>query len=204
MGAKAWFAAYFDGDATEVLWNAPTLDQEGSDALVDRLFPSTRVRRIEDGRLAYLNPDRGEVLAGDYGRVKIVAHDELAGDHLSKTDARWLRSDLGSTIFVQAMHSVSDFGAFALWRDGQLVRAVSVSPDDGIMENIGEALPFEAPYWSGERPVEDGYPLPFHPLEDAVFAHLGFGFEGGDPKVCDPMEIPIARYKFERARWKLR
>ncbi|WP_165949437.1 DUF6928 family protein [Kribbella turkmenica] len=41
-----------------------------------------------------------------------------------------------------------------------------LAPDDGVLENLGEPLPFERPYWAGEHPVEvdeEPYPLEFHP-----------------------------------------
>ncbi|MFI1851791.1 DUF6928 family protein [Streptomyces sp. NPDC020480] len=55
---------------------------------------------------------------------------------------------------------------------------------------MGEPLPFELPYWAGERPADvvpwpdeddEPYPLPFHPLElgeDALRALCGFIQEG--------------------------
>ncbi len=70
------------------------------------------------------------------------------------------------------MHSVVDWLAFAVWEDGRLVRSLSLSSDDGVMEDVGDPMPFEAAYWGGEYPVphdpewsDEPYPLPFHPLE---------------------------------------
>jgi hypothetical protein len=85
------------------------------------------------------------------------------------------------------MHSVVDWFAYAIWTpDGQLRRSLSLAPDDGIYENLGEPLPFERPYWAGEHPLEvdedeEPYSLPFHPLElaeDALRTFFGFNFEG--------------------------
>ncbi|MFG3077194.1 DUF6928 family protein [Streptomyces sp. NPDC048225] len=59
-----------------------------------------------------------------------------------------------------------------------------------MIESIGEPLPFELPYWAGDRPAdviswpdedEETYPLPFHPLElgeAALRALCGFVQEG--------------------------
>jgi hypothetical protein len=67
------------------------------------------------------------------------------------------------------MHSVVDWFAFAHWNNGRLVRSLSLSPDSGILEDIGLKLAFEEPYWSGQHPAgddeDDEYPLPFHPLD---------------------------------------
>jgi len=39
--------------------------------------------------------------------------------------------------------------AFAQWVNGKLVRSLSLSPDSGILEDIGPRFPFEEPFWSG-------------------------------------------------------
>jgi hypothetical protein len=49
------------------------------------------------------------------------------------------------------MHSVSDTLAFAVWKDGVLVRSLSLSPHGGIAEDLGERLEFEEAYWAGEH-----------------------------------------------------
>ena len=103
-----------------------------------------------------------------------------------------------------------DWFAYAIWTpDGQLRRALSLSPDSGIAENLGEPLPFERPYWTGEQPVDTGdpdqpYPLPFHPLEmaeDALRHLFGFNYEGlyldDDP---DLEEVTLAGYIVENTR----
>ncbi|MBR7832068.1 hypothetical protein KDL01_02290 [Actinospica durhamensis] len=92
-------------------------------------------------------------------------------------------------MLLHAMHSVSDTLAFAVWKQGELVRSLSLSPHGGITENIGEPLPFEKPFWAGEHAVspvpgklsKGPYPLPFHPLtlgEAALRALFGFVVEG--------------------------
>jgi hypothetical protein len=59
-------------------------------------------------------------------------------------------------------------------------------PGEGIVEDIGSPLPFEAPFRAGEHPVvptrgRPAYPLPFHPVDlgEAVPRDLlGFVIEG--------------------------
>jgi len=79
------------------------------------------------------------------------------------------------------------------------------------MEDIGQRLPFEEPYWSGEHPVvdseeeEDAYPFPFHPLElgeETLKDRFGYELERDiDPSLLEPQSIPLVRYKRTRSAW---
>lgn len=98
------------------------------------------------------------------------------------------------------MHSVSDSLSYAVWENGRLVRSLSLSPGSGIAENIGDPLPFEEPYWAGAYPVDDEYPLPFHPLElggeDALRALFGFVGEGRlHPADIDAESVRLAGFQ---------
>lgn len=42
--------------------------------------------------------------------------------------------------------SVVDFFAYAQWINCKFVRSLSLSPDSGILEDIGQRLPFEEPF----------------------------------------------------------
>jgi hypothetical protein len=203
MGAKAWFIAYFDGDSRKVLAGKPRLDRTASRDLAARLLPRKRLTEIEDGNLGLLDPDEDKIFAGSYPGLRIVAHLEMGDTNPSRVERRWVDPSLGRIAYLHATHSVVDWFAFGLWRDGKLVRSLSMTPDDGIYEQIGPPLPFEKPYWSGKHaletePGEDPYPLPFHPLElaeDSLLHHLGFQFEGLRKNwVCDPFKIPIMRF----------
>ena len=114
------------------------------------------------------------------------------------------------TVYLHAMHSVVDWFACALWINGQLVRSLSLSPGSGILEDIGQKLTFEVPYWSGQHPAtdrdEDDYPFPFHPLELGAAALKEFfdcQLEGSsDPTLLQPESIPLVKYKRSRSRWR--
>ncbi|WP_205648587.1 DUF6928 family protein [Acuticoccus kandeliae] len=201
MGTKAWFIAYFDHDPRKALAGNPALDRTAARNLAERLLPGQVLADTGDGVLAALYPTKRQVFAGVYGGVRIVAHNDLAKDKPSEIDRRWFDPSLGEYAYVHATHSGVDWLAFGLWHEGRLVRSLSLNPDDGIFENIGEPLPFEAPYWDGKRPVED-YPLPFHPLdlsEAAMLHQLGFQFVGKDSEwVWDPYDVPIATFGLKR------
>jgi hypothetical protein len=135
----------------------------------------------------------------------VLCTGEVGIDHPSQIDRRFLEAAGGRTVYLQAMHSVVDWFAFAIWDGkGRLVSALSLSPDSGIMENDGEPLPFEVPYWAGQKALEtesddEPYPLPFHPLElaeDALRALFGFNYEG-TMEDDDPDLVGIALAGFE-------
>jgi len=211
MGAKAWFAAYYDLDPKVILAKKPELNREACISLAKKFLPGVALREKEDGSLDFLNPGKREIFVGVYGDLKIIAHEDLGGDYPSRIDRRWHSTELGSTTYVHATASVVDWCAFGLWKEGELVRALSVSPDGGVKEDIGNKLPFEASFWDGSPALEDDldddaeYPLSFHPLElseAALLAMLGFQFEGHpDDWVCDPAEVSIMRFEISKNAW---
>ncbi|MFF3630607.1 DUF6928 family protein [Streptomyces sp. NPDC002164] len=68
----------------------------------------------------------------------------------SSPAGRVRRAAGGRHVVPHLMHGVMDRCAFAVWR-GELERSPSLSPNGGVAENIGEPLPFEAPY-RGRKP----------------------------------------------------
>jgi len=203
MGAKDWMVLYADREIRPILQAAPPMNRAATRVLVERLYPQRRLSETEDGCLYGANPPDGQIYAGCFPGLTIVCATEVALDHPSELERRFLAEGAGRTTYLHAMHSVVDWFAYAIWApDGTLTRSLSLSPDSGIMENIGTPLPFEAPYWDGERPLEteddDPYPLAFHPLElaeDALRTLFGFNYEGtyhdDDP---DPTAIVLAGY----------
>jgi hypothetical protein len=194
VGAKDWMIVYADGDVRPVLQKAPPPDRAEARAVVERLYPGHDITETADGNLdENANPPGGEVYVGCFEGLTVVCTGDVALDALSAVDERFLAEGRGRTTYVHAMHSVVDWGAFAVWKpDGTLWRALSLSPESGIVENIGEPFEFEQPYWVGERSVDDEYGLPFHPLEmaeAALRAFFGFNYEGvsldDDPELED-------------------
>ena len=108
------------------------------------------------------------------------------------------------------MHSVVDWFAFATWENGTLTRSLSLSPDSGILEDIGEKLGFEKPYWTGKHSVfepgeEEEYPFVFYPLElgEAALSSLfGYILEGTpQPDHIEPSEIPLLAFQRRNKYW---
>jgi len=214
MGAKTWLLMYAEGDPAEILRSGPKLDRAASTALVARLFPAASFVAANDESLAFACPSGGDVMIGCFPGLTIVAAGELAVDLPSQIDNRFLDLAQGRTVYIHLMHSVVDWFAYAIWKDGQWLRSLSVSPDSGVIEDVGERRAFEAPFWSGERPAvdpeedPDEYPLPFHPLEmgeAALEALFGYQLEGGiNADLLDPDKIPLMAFTVvKRPRWKL-
>ena len=200
MGANTGLLAYTTGSVADALRNRPAgSSREAAEMFVHRLHPGWPVATREDrhaglGEMVY--PPEGIAYAASFPDLDILCSRTVMLDRPSELPPRYLEAAAGRTVFLHVMHSVVDFLAFAVWKDGVLIRSLSLSPDSGIIEDIGEHLPFETPYWAGEHPVEpldfvplpgqpapteDPYPLPFHPLElgeKALRALFGFVIEG--------------------------
>jgi hypothetical protein len=213
MGAKTCMLAYVDGDAREILRSNPQLDREASLALAKKLFPSERLEAFDDGDLLDTSPPTAEIYVGCFPGLSIIAAREFGIDFPSRLPAHFLDAATGNTVYLHAMHSVVDWFAYAIWVNGKLERSLSLSPDSGILEDIGPRRPFEEPYWGGSHPLcdeSDGEhvdPFPFHPLElgeAALLDLFGYQLEGLiDPSHLEPENIPLARFKRVRPWWKL-
>jgi hypothetical protein len=200
-----------DTDAREALAAKPQLDRPATQTLAQALFPGETLEPIGNGDLSFTCPPNKELHIACFPGVSIVAAKEFGIDYPSKLPQRFLAAGGGGTVTLHAMHSVVDWFAYAVWRNGQLLRSLSLSPDNGIIEDIGLRLPFEEPYWSGARPAvdpddeQDGYPLPFHPLDlggEALKALFGYQLEGEiDSSLLEPESIPLMRYKRIRQAW---
>ena len=220
MGAKDWMIMYADTDIAGVLRNHPPIDRAATRAVVERLHPGASLIPFQDGTLAdQSNPEDGTVYAGVYPGLTVLLTEEAAQDRPSQLPQRFVDEAQGRTVYLHAMHSVVGWFAYAVWENGVLRRSLSLSPDDGILENIGEPLPFEQPYWAGERAEQDDadwaeftkfvvverpvvvkkQPFDFNPLElgeDALSALFGFVYEGTPPDDAPDLErITLAGYR---------
>jgi hypothetical protein len=203
---------FADSNARDALAVRPVLDFAASRKLAESLFPGEKLTLMDDGDLLNTAPPDDELLIGCFPGVTIVAAREFGIDYPSKLAPRFIAAGSTGSITLHAMHSAVDWFAYAIWSNGRLVRSLSLSPDSGVMEDIGERLAFEEPYWSGGHPAvddededEDSYPFPFHPLElgeAALKERFGYQLEGYiDESLLAPESIPLVRYKRSKARW---
>lgn len=211
MGAKTWMLASSNRTPSEILTAGPELDRDATAALAKVLFPSDKLTPLDDGALCDTAPPDDELVIGCFPDLAIVAAREFGLDYPSRLAERFITSVPGRSVYLVAMHSVVDFFGYAIWRDGTLQRSLSVSPDSGVMEDVGSRLPFEEPYWSGEHPAgdpeeeDDEYTLAFDPLElgDAALGALfGYQIEGTLADV-EPSDVPLMRFKRSRSWWRL-
>jgi hypothetical protein len=213
MGAKTRMLVYADGSVQEHLRSHPSLDRSASGIFAKRLFPKETLTPIEDGDLSFTNPPDDELLVGFFKGVTVVAAAEFGLDKPSTLPPAFVEESRGRALYLHAMHSAVDWFAYAVWRDGRLERALSLSPDDGIIEDMGARLAFEEPYWNGSHPAVDPsddeaeYPFAFHPLdlgEAALGSLFGYHLEGPiGTSLLEPESIPLARFKRSKSRWKL-
>lgn len=138
MGAKTWMLVYSNGNPAASLKSASEPDRAKTVELLQKLFPKVQFDPIEDGDISYTCPDDKTIYAGCFSDVFVVAATEFGIDYPSKLDSSFLNTGAGNTIHLHAMHSVVDWFAFAIWKDGKIERALSLSPDGGVLEDIGK------------------------------------------------------------------
>lgn len=188
MGAKTALLVYTDGSPADLLRRPPAPDHDRTSALVAATQPGWTERGGTAGSLFDdIYPPEGLVYAGSFPGIDVLCDQHVMVDRPSQLPAHLREPGAGRRMILHAMHSASDWSAYGVWRDGVLLRSLSLAPGYGVIEDIGAPLPFEAPFWAGEHPVipappdRSVYPLPFHPLdlgEAALRELVGFVLEG--------------------------
>ncbi|MGN9784926.1 DUF6928 family protein [Nonomuraea sp. ZG12] len=205
MGVKTAVLVYSDGDPADLLRGTTEPLPDATDALVSELNPQwVRADSSENALVDCLYPRVGLAYAASFSGADVICDRALAIDRPSLLPAHYLQRKVRPRISLHAMNGSSDWFAYAVWENGELIRSLSLDPDRGIVEDIGTPLAFEAPFWAGRHPVVapggGAYPLPFHPAalgaEAAMRALLGFILEGkssGDD--IDPEAIRMIAYR---------
>lgn len=203
MGAKTALLAFADRDLRPALLSAVPVPRARVEQAVRRVHPGYRIEYDEETTLEETSPADDVTNATVLPGAEIFCDWRLVFDRPSDLPEHLLALGAGRRIIMHGMHSVVDWLCFAVWEDGRLVRSLSLSPDSGIIENIGEPYAFELPYWAGEHPVvpiagwpnDSPYALPFHPLalgEVALRELFGFILEGMPQEAdVDPDSVPV-------------
>lgn len=202
MGAKAGILALGEGDFAESLRQLPRADAERTAELVAGIFPGYQVEPVRGWPLADSTyPDDDIVYALSAPGIGILCDQRFILDKPSELPAHVLHLAAGRRVALCAVHSVDDSFAYAVWNDGELVRSLSVSLPRRIIEDIGQPLEFERPFWAARRAFIDRHPgaLGFHPLDVAQQAMrflFGFALEGTpDPDDIDAGQISMLGYR---------
>lgn len=211
MGAKTWMLVYSNGDVPSIWAKEPALKSDRHTEVLNYFFPKSKFSEIESSSLAFACPPTDDVYISDLGDILVVASDVIAIDNPSNISQQFINFKGYKYTYLFAMHSVVDWFAFAIWENGNLIRSLSLSPDSGIIEDIGSKLPFEEDYWLGKHSAvdpeddEDSYPLPFHPLDfgaSALLELMGYQFEGLESlNKVDPESIKMHCFR-KKSRWK--
>ncbi|MFI1423176.1 DUF6928 family protein [Streptomyces sp. NPDC020731] len=201
MGSKAAVAVFTDADPKKAFRNIEVIDYAKSKHLAEMaLGVALRETGLSALDLAVW-PDSGSVCAASLPEFEIICSRKLARYRPSELTEWISRLAGGRDAYAVFMHSVEDWGAFAVWSGDHLLRSLSVNPDSGIIEDVGERLPFEVPFWEGEHSVRDeaSYGLPFHPIDfgnEALREFFGFILEGREDETCfDPEEVEIPEFR---------
>lgn len=212
---------YSDGDVAEHLKKNQILDRAATDKLVDKLFPKEKVVSTKDGNLFDTYRNTKEIFAGCFEGVSIISAREFEIEKPSKIDRRFLEIAEDKFVYLLVMQDTVDWLTLAKWERGKLVRALSVAPDSGVTEDLGDKFFFETAYWEGKHPVTDPdeeteavYPLPFHPIdmgEEALKTLFGYQLAAYvyqvesliDEGLVNPKNISLVGYKRKNPWWKV-
>ena len=199
MGAKTCLAAFVGTDPRTIAFPGDG-NPEASRQLLDTCFPGPWAQvgttDLMDG-LCW-DPTRQRIFALRAGEFDLITSPRVAvwerlPDHIREV-AR------GRRIVLHVMNSTNDSLTFMVWQAGELVRALIVSPDDGITRDEGMRLAAEQPFWSGQRRPPAGYALPFHPLdlgEELLRAEVGCVIEAPPmPGDLDAMAVTICEFRY--------
>ncbi|MFG2477909.1 DUF6928 family protein [Streptomyces fagopyri] len=155
MGARTALLIYADGEVPDLLRHVEAADLPRTSEMMRRLYPGWEIEQVPGSTLGNgVYPPKDTAYAASRPGVEIVCDQRVMIDFPSQLPQHLVAASAGRRLVLHAMHSVVDWLAFAVWEDGRLVRSLSLSPDSGIIENIGEPLPFELPCWAGDRPAD--------------------------------------------------
>jgi len=136
------------------------------------VFPLDTLEPLSDDTLSNTSPPGNELAIASFPGLSIVAAREFGIDRPSTLPPSLVQFGVGRSTCLHAMHSVVDWFAYAIWKDGVLHRLLSVSPDVHPLE-LGEA---------------------------ALLELFGFQLEGTTSHF-EPEDIPLMRFKRSRS-WR--
>ncbi|GAB2826954.1 hypothetical protein GCM10027176_34100 [Actinoallomurus bryophytorum] len=202
MGWSVALACSSVGEPGRVFRPGLAQDPETAAALARRLYPRSSVVETGDTILDFaLWPYEDELFVGAYGDALAVCDRRLFGiDDQARTLADEIAKALpGGSCGVLVLHSVVSGCWFRWYEDNRPRRDVFVTADDGVVVDLGDRLPAEAPFWAGIDGGAGDVPLPFDYEEYgmALAREYLFGRDiserGADGFLA--LELPLRRFK---------
>jgi hypothetical protein len=201
MGAKAGILALGGGDMVAALRLQPRADPARTRALIGDVFPGYQVEPAKGRPLSGSTyPDDDIVYALSAPGIDIMCDKRFMIRKPSELPVHVLGLAAGRRVVLCEMHSVDDSFGYAIWSGGELMRSLSVSLPGGIVEDTGEPLEFERPFWARRRAFVESHPgaLGFHPLDlgdQAMRFLFGFAVEGSPTREVDADQIAMLGYR---------
>jgi hypothetical protein len=202
MGWSVALACSSVGEPGQAFRPGLVQDPEAAAALARRLYPRSSVVETGDTILDFaLWPYEDELFVGAYGDALAVCDRRLFGiDDQARTLADEIAGALpGGSCGVLVLHSVVSGCWFRSYEDNRPRRDVFVTADDGVVVDLGDRLPAEAPFWAGIDGGADDVPLPFDYEEygmtlarEYLFGR-GISERGADGFLA--LELPLRRFK---------
>jgi hypothetical protein len=202
MGWSVALACSSVGGAARAFRQGLVPDPEAGAALARRLYPGHSVTETGDTVLDFaLWPYEDELFVGAYGDALVVCDRRFFGvDEQARNLADEIARALpGASCGVLVLHSVVS-GCWFRWYEGDRPRRdVFVTADDGVVVDLGEPLPAEAPFWKSIGDGASDVPLPFD-YEQYGMALAREHLFGRDIAQRGPdgflaLELPLRRFK---------
>jgi uncharacterized protein DUF6928 len=202
MGWSVALACASLGEPEDAFRQGLAPDPDAAADLARRLYPRVSVVETGDTVLDFaLWPYEDELFVGAYGHALIVCDRRLfCVDDEARTLADEIAKALpGASCGVLVLHSVVSGCWFRWYERNRPQRDVFVTAEDGVVVDLGDRLPAEAPFW---KRIDDGaedVPLPFDYEEYGLAlarAHLfgrGIAERGDDGFLA--LELPLRRFK---------
>lgn len=190
--------AFARGEPADVTGVADALRRaEGSDAaaaerLIRRLAPGWQIEPAAGEALAEATYPAAYPNTDTVYALSVPGLDLVCGLHFlpgrgggARLPEHVLAEGAGRRVIYHWMHSGSDSVEIAVWTDGTLTRAIGIDGASGIVEDVGEPLPFEASF-----PPSEVHPSTFG--NEAARALFGFALEGRRaPDDVDPTTVHL-------------
>jgi len=153
-------------------------------AQLNPAWPITPIGQFPLNRSAQASP--GEFYIAGFPGITVVQTVLTETPSLSELNPRLLDSIPAKDIYAFAVNRDTGYGGIAHWHDGVLKRSLCAERTR-TYEDVGLPIPFESPFWAGERAeAAGGISLPFEPVDlvdEAQRSWLGVDISPDGPDI---------------------